>query len=602
MSVKLAADTSVDGSNVVRVKGTGEPARMASAEMGVNGDGTLVTRPDGSVDNPDQPYAIKPLATRSTHMERALSSTMPDKYFKQLEFFEISNDFGSSLAVRVHAVLRLPKRDSHCGSVLVLVTHLGRITLDGEDMTFDDDVGQVFAEAGFGIDNNPENALSYRRRRLSDGAAVVGLFNFVAGQEEEWSCPDIPAPDIPTDYTMTMVTWKPCRFVEDCSYDQFDGSFLLYPGAVIQPDDTLAVVVRETLHVKGGSRVVKVTEYPSRPFQVHVVDMDFASGERREFDAVFDDASRIYRCAEANIPPGVPSGDLLATANFQYVGEADDSTRYFKISYKVEIEGEVDYHHMHFYDDLLTHQPRRIVHDDGTQSQITAFTEGFGEPQFAYTDDQFDECLAETVEFAANKTMDSFEDVRPPTATAFSAPQMTPFWNNELARRGLSESQLFEFGHSTELSRYLYNEANGTQRFWEPPHSNNLRRVKSKGKPEDALTLYFNHNNEAMSITAKTGIFEVKAELKWDASGFKSLAASGEGCMLKVLCASGDISWNRGGYAKGCVLRARGCALLTLGCTPLTASRLPCAGASSWPSSRLACSTSPTLTACHRFS
>ena len=34
---------------------------------------------------------------------------------------------------------------SHCGSVLTLYTPLGKIEIDGEDMTFDTDVGDVFA-------------------------------------------------------------------------------------------------------------------------------------------------------------------------------------------------------------------------------------------------------------------------------------------------------------------------------------------------------------------------------------------------------------------------------------------------------------------------
>ena len=542
VSVKLAADTSVDGGNVVRVKGTGEPARMASAEMSVNGDGTLVTRPALGHNG----HEIKPLATRSTHMQRALSSTMPDKYFKQLEFFEISNDFGSSLAVRVHAVVRVPRRDSHCGSVLILVTHLGRITLDGEDMGFDDDVGAVFAEAGFGISNN-DNGPSYRRR-LAEGAAVVGLFNFVAGQEEEWSCPNVPAPDMPADYTMTMITWKPCRYIEDCSYDQHDGSFLLYPGATVQPDETLATVVRETMHVKGGSRMVKVTEYPSRPFQVHVVDIDFATGEKREFDAVFDDTSRIYRCNNDNMPAGLPTGDLLANANFQYVGEGDDNTRNFKISYKIEVDGEKDYHHIHFYDDLITHTPRRIVHDDGTQSQITSFTEGFGVPEFTFTEDQLEACLEETAEFANNRPLNSFEDVRPAPASAYSPPDITPFWNNELARRGLAAEHMFEYGHSVELSRYLYSNANGTTKLWTPSHTNNLRQLKEEG-----LKLYFNMNDKSMSLTAAGGPFSVQAYLKWDSSGFTHAGASGEGCFIKVLCAKGSIEWERGSGAKGYV-------------------------------------------------
>ena len=48
------------------------------------------------------------------------------------------------MAMKIHAVVRIPRRHSHCGSVLMLITSLGKVELDGEDMEFDHDVGEIF--------------------------------------------------------------------------------------------------------------------------------------------------------------------------------------------------------------------------------------------------------------------------------------------------------------------------------------------------------------------------------------------------------------------------------------------------------------------------
>lgn len=556
VAVRLAADTSVDDTYVMRVKGTDEPARTASADMTVSADGTLMTREVVAVDGSRrllEADAIKPLATRATHMEHKLSSTMPDKYFKQLEFFEIRNDFGSSLAVRVHAVVRVPRKKSMCGSVLILVTQLGRITLDGDSMAFDDNIGAMFAEAGFGISNDADAALDYRRR-LSDGTEIMGLFNFVGSVDEEWECPNVPAPEIPQDYTLTMMKWLPCPFAEDCAVDNKDGSFTLFPGAVEQPDGSLSMTVRQTMHVKGSSRVVVISEYPAFPFQKHVMDINFADGTREEYEAVFDDSSRIYRCTHVGIPENVPTGGIMnEDANFQYVGEADDNLRHFKLSFKAELMGYVDYRHVHFYDDAITHKPRRIIQDDGMQLQITSFEEGFGEPDLMVGDDQLNACLLETQEYVDNRTMDTSDDLRPPPASAFGKPLMSPFWSDQLLQRDIQDLDTGHSGFSNEMSQYLSLKANGTANYWIPNHSRRLARKKKTADGNDALALSYRTLKDGFTIKAAGGPFSLGLTITHDALGFKSLSASGEGCAFKIVCASADIGWSRGSSANGCI-------------------------------------------------
>jgi len=91
---------------------------------------------------------------------------------------------------------------------VMLITHIGRIVIDGETMSYIDDIGSVFEDAGFLIDS--EN------RRLLDVTELIGFFNSIPS--DAWACydpsTDGPTPAFPEHFVATVSKHEPCLDVD----------------------------------------------------------------------------------------------------------------------------------------------------------------------------------------------------------------------------------------------------------------------------------------------------------------------------------------------------------------------------------------------------
>jgi hypothetical protein len=117
-----------------------------------------------------------------------------------------SSDAGHTLHIKISGFMRVPMVGSRCGSVVFLITAMGRIMLDDSDVSFEDDaaiaelnrMGFVITQGGIG-------------RRLQGSAAAAGFFNMLEGAEEGgFSCGSIEPPQLPTNYKANLITYEMC--------------------------------------------------------------------------------------------------------------------------------------------------------------------------------------------------------------------------------------------------------------------------------------------------------------------------------------------------------------------------------------------------------
>jgi hypothetical protein len=115
------------------------------------------------------------------------SSTMPEKYFNEMEWLEIGSDSDSKIFMylRVQTVTRIPSSNDVCVTFLELDTLHGTILLDEFDLYYDDAVANAFLETGLitSSDIDVASSLLTNRgcmRRLSGEGLSVGLFTTLA--------------------------------------------------------------------------------------------------------------------------------------------------------------------------------------------------------------------------------------------------------------------------------------------------------------------------------------------------------------------------------------------------------------------------------------
>merc|ERR1711966_115843 len=131
--IRVTKDTEVDGS-VMYVKGTEQVIQTSSSEFTVQ-DGMVVNREEGCEDNGT--CGASPLKVSQAVQTGLLSSRLPDSDLQELKQLRIANG-ESWIQFEVLAVARYAEAEeqSRYGSVVVIYTHIGELTLDGDLITF----------------------------------------------------------------------------------------------------------------------------------------------------------------------------------------------------------------------------------------------------------------------------------------------------------------------------------------------------------------------------------------------------------------------------------------------------------------------------------
>ena len=225
---KALKDSKMNGA-VMTVKGTGEPVQTASSDMEISKDGMLSSRASGARRRRSGPAQTDlpgvgrrsakrrdgcsqdgtcPLTMMSQAVSTAhpLSSLLADAYFEELKIVKIGQG-ANWVQFSILAVARYQMQNSRHGSVVVLYTHIGELTLDGEGIFFEESIQGAFKRAGLRVDNNG--------RRLQGVTQVSGLFNLLESAFEGAGLEDDAMPRMPGDQYYLRVIFS--FFTNECS-------------------------------------------------------------------------------------------------------------------------------------------------------------------------------------------------------------------------------------------------------------------------------------------------------------------------------------------------------------------------------------------------
>lgn len=200
--IDMTKDSKVGGSGVMLAKGTNSPVQTASAEMKVV-NGQLQTRGDDTCGvNGNETCPATALETTVSTPTMGLSSLIDIEDLMQLDSMKISQN-DATLVFRVEAVARYPDPISRYGSVVVIYTPLGKITLDGTAIFFEETMANTFSRAGLTVDTSTN-------RRLLGAAEVLGMFKKInKAAEAAGNLQELPSP-LPMHFTAKIVQHQGC--------------------------------------------------------------------------------------------------------------------------------------------------------------------------------------------------------------------------------------------------------------------------------------------------------------------------------------------------------------------------------------------------------
>lgn len=96
----------------------------------------------------------------------------PFSVLQDLRYFKIVSPTGASMSLFITGLARLPRPgNSIYGSVVIIVTQIGQITMDGANLFFSTTVSPIFQEAGFAVTSSTGG------RKLLGLYELVGFFN-----------------------------------------------------------------------------------------------------------------------------------------------------------------------------------------------------------------------------------------------------------------------------------------------------------------------------------------------------------------------------------------------------------------------------------------
>jgi len=374
MAIQLSKEMKMSNNGAIMAM-DGSPARIASSELAVNEDGTLVAFQNSSNAQGGKAkkggQASMPLATRPAEVKRSISSTIPNKLFDEMAKLTVNGADGvSHMTLQILAVTRVLTAHSKCGSLVHLRTIDGTVTLDDTVLHFDDQLSARALALNIDLDG-----ASMHGRRLASGAEVAGMFNFF--EDFDWQCDSIPVPKgIDKPYVVRTLKKTPCPAAAQCS--SILGRDISYPG---HQEETNSVIVAETI-ADTDDFFLSIQRYPNHPMQTLVEVIDHKLRTHRSLQ-IFDGSA--YRCVTqkyASVAVGNATDTSLDKYFAAYLGHETPSSEEFDLpwghvtipqsnvrAFRLEPKEGIDAmtFPIHYYDDAETLLLKRIVFDGGEQ-------------------------------------------------------------------------------------------------------------------------------------------------------------------------------------------------------------------------------------------
>ncbi|KAJ1438556.1 hypothetical protein B484DRAFT_392228, partial [Ochromonadaceae sp. CCMP2298] len=223
-AVALSKDTSVDESGGEAKMTTADQnyvIQTANSDFYIASDGsarirTVTSETYQATDSGEPDFSVMKTSPASANV--TFSSAMPDSLLLELKTISVSSDSGASLHLSVLGFLRMPET-SQVPSSVTFITHIGRILIEGTDVSyFDDSQAEIFLAAGFSVTNADGSQSTGRRlgaRRLSGVRSLFAIFNAVAGLSEWYEGSQaysngIKPPRLPDNFVMYASRLSPC--------------------------------------------------------------------------------------------------------------------------------------------------------------------------------------------------------------------------------------------------------------------------------------------------------------------------------------------------------------------------------------------------------
>lgn len=149
-------DTSVSSAtNALINRHTGNVITTGSFDYCVTNEGRLVIRGSDGICPVDNANVI---AVSTASYLVPLSSSLPNEFFRNLVSFDINSPSGNFVSLRTSGFVRMSS-----GSV-ILLTPVGEILIEGEQLSFSTESGEFFSRKGFEV---VDTGVSGRRRLQS---------------------------------------------------------------------------------------------------------------------------------------------------------------------------------------------------------------------------------------------------------------------------------------------------------------------------------------------------------------------------------------------------------------------------------------------------
>jgi len=261
LAAEASKESHVEGAVLVNTQG--EPVEVASSDFKVNDNGMLVKQCHNDGENSCNSRRLSgtgeiSVTTTPTKHRQVLASSMSDAYLMSLTEIVVFSDKGHTLRVSVHGFARVPVNNSRCGNIVHFYTAWnGRLSLDSQELSFDDSTEEAFLNAGFSLVVGGVSG-----RRLTSQHSVEGFFTAVEGMEESdgvgWDCHDVPLPALPQYFSHTMTIYQACAVagatgsaVDPCDSD-YGG---VVPGVHALPEQHQLAIMSKTARIKSSLSV-----------------------------------------------------------------------------------------------------------------------------------------------------------------------------------------------------------------------------------------------------------------------------------------------------------------------------------------------------------
>merc|ERR1719424_2022208 len=422
LAAEASKESHVEGAVLVDTQG--EPVQVASSDFTVGDDGTMVKtcRSNHALCNSRRlsEAGDTSVKTTPTKHQQVLVSSLSDAYLMALDEIVVYSDKGHTLRISVHGFARVPVLNSRCGNIVHFYTAWnGRLTLDSDDLSFDESTEAAFLNAGFSLAVGGISG-----RRLTSDNNVQGFFTAVQGIEDSgsWDCTDVPLPTFPATLTQTLELYTACA-VSGTTGNQLDACDSRYGGVVpgvhilpekhqlatmvktarIQASLSVDVPLEETLFVKSELEVLKTPSYQiqqtrmaNHPGQVKVLVYDRNLRESVQFQMLTDSMSdgRFYCNSSAgDMTPQRSEQEAVDNGvdtewHFEFLDLVDEDgvmLRHFRMvadeafliwmGAKPASERPTDAYY-EYWDVADTLEPYRLVTQDGTVALFSSTTEG----------------------------------------------------------------------------------------------------------------------------------------------------------------------------------------------------------------------------------